>query len=268
MRKYLLPTVVLLFSSFYANSQLEMGLGYGLGIPLKDMARHIQPAHQGILTLNYRLPIKNYPQFLVGIETGIGNYAEKTINQTFQFTDGTSTMTDVRYSSNIGFVNAVLRYDIPVKGNAVPYLHLIGGYNKFYTDVFVEDPDDPSGCEPLENENAFNDHTFTWGYGAGVQIKLNEKKRKPGAASYKLDLAVTNVYGGKLEYLNVKHLKEHNHNDPLSPDSKPFVSRFVNVSTQAIHEHQVAEIFESNLRLLQIRVGFVIQFGKKSCREQ
>jgi len=264
MRKYLLPTAVLLFSSFYASSQqVEMGLGYGMGVPLKDMAKHMQLAHQGVFNINYRLPIKNYPQFVVGIETGIGTYAHKTINQTFQFTDGTTTNTDVRYSSNIGFVNLVARYDIPVKGAVVPYLHLIGGYDELYTDVYVEDPADPMGCKPLENENAFNDHTFTWGYGAGVQIKLKESKRKSCGATYKLDLAATNVYGGDLEYLNVKHLTAHNHSDPQSPDTKPFVSKFINVNSQAIHEHQLAEIHESRFRMLQIRIGLVIQFGKK-----
>jgi len=263
MRKYLLPTTVLLFSTFYASSQVEMGLGYGMGVPLKDMAKHIQLAHQGVFQLNYRLPIKKHPQFVVGLETGIGMYAEKTINQTFTFTDGSTTNTDVRYSSNIGFVNLVARYDIPVKGKVVPYVHLIGGYDEFYTDVYVEDPSDPMGCKPLENENAFNDHTFTWGYGGGMQINLGESKRKSCGAQYKLDLAVTNVYGGDLEYLNVKHLGTHNHSDPTSPDNKPFVSKFINVNSQAIHEHQLAEIHNSNLRMLQIRVGMIVQFGKK-----
>jgi len=44
--------------------------------------------------------------------------------------------------------------------------------------------------------------------------------------------------------------------------SVPLNIRFVNVSTQAIHEHQLAEVYNSPLRLLEIKAGVVWQLDK------
>lgn len=260
MRKYL-PAFLLIFLSSATYAQVELGLGYSLGVPLQKMAKHIQPAHQALLSGSYRLPIQKIPTLWAGLEIGTGSYGHKTIEQTFQFSDGTTTRTDVRYNSNIAYAAAVLRYEAPVKGPVIPYAKLSGGYMGFYTNIFIEDPENPDGCAAMDNDLVLSDGNFVVSYGGGLRILL--KKSKTTDADYMLDLNVDKTMGGKVDYLNVRHLGEHH--DPgtgSDPEAKPLTTRFINVNTQNIHEHQLAEVYTSPIRLLQVRLGFVMKINK------
>ena len=261
MRKYL-PAIILLIASFNGLAQGDIGISYTLGVPLQSLAKHSQVAHQAVFSGNFRLPAKKHPQFFAGFEFGIGNYAHKTIEQTFTFSDGSTTKTDVRYNSNIGFANAVLRYDIPFKGRVVPYVNLKGGVTGFFTSIYIEDPKNPDGCEALDKDLAFKDMAMTYTYGGGFRINISRNKN--GNHSYLLDLGVNNTRGGSVDYLNVKDLGEMDHSTMggTNPDGgKPLTTKFINVNTQNIHEHQLAEVYNSPIRLLQVNLGFVVKFN-------
>ena len=259
MRKNI-PAIMLLLSSFNCLAQVDLGLSYMLGVPLQTMAKHIQPAHQAVFSGNFRLPVKSHPQFWAGFELGLGNYANKTIEQTFKFGDGTTTLTDVRYTSNLTYANAVFRYDIPFKGRVVPYVKLTGGGTTFFTSIFIEDPKNPDGCEALDKDLALKDFAMTYSYGGGFRINVSRKK--DSHHSYLLDFGVGNTRGGTIDYLNVKDLGELDHsNMGGTSDGKPLITKFININTQNIHEHQLAEVFSSPIRLLQINLGLVILFN-------
>jgi len=266
MRKYL-PAIILLISTLNCLAQGDIGIAYTVGVPLQTLAKHTQPAHQAVFTGNFRLPVKAHPYFFAGIELGIGNYAHKTIEQTFKFSDGTTTRTDVRYNSNIGFANAVFRYDIPFKGRVVPYVNLKGGVTSLFTGIYVEDPKNPDGCEALDKDLAFKDATMTYSYGGGFRINIS--KQKNGRHSYLLDLGVNNTRGGNVDYLNVKDLGEHDHSTMGgTSDAKPLTTKFINVNTQSIHEHQLAEVYNSPIRILQINLGLVVKFNPEGAKAQ
>jgi len=264
MRTRLLAIIVL-SSSLSCVAQTDFGISYRLGVPLQKMADHMRPAHQAVFSGNYRLPIKKHQQVWVGAELGIGNYAHKTIEQTFQFRDGSTTQTDVRYNSSLAYANAVLRYDIPLKGRVTPYVNLKGGYTSFYTSIYIEDPTDPDGCKALDKDVALKDGSMTWGYGGGFRVNISKKGRK--ANTYLLDFNVSTMRGGNVDYLNVKTLGEHNHNgQPSEEGVKPLTTKFINVNTQDIHEHQLAEVYNSDIRLLQVNMGLIMKFdGTGSC---
>ena len=75
------------------------------------------------------------------------------------------------------------------------------------------------------------------------------------------------IKGGSLDYINTKHLSSHVHTDPNNPapsdgKSEPLNIRFLNVSTQTIHEHQVAEVYNSPVQMLDIKIGLLVRIGK------
>ena len=80
-------------------------------------------------------------------------------------------------------------------------------------------------------------------------------------------MSVNQVTGYNLDYINTKNIQDHVHVDPNAPQplpgkGEPLNVRFVNVNTQAIHEHQVAEVYNSPLRMLDIKLGVIFKLAK------
>jgi hypothetical protein len=61
-----------------------------------------------------------------------------------------------------------------------------------------------------------------------------------------------------VSYINTKHLVDAQ--TTTDPDGKPLEVKFINVSTQQIHEHTVAQVYTSPLRLVEFRAGIVLVF--------
>ena len=249
MKRILLLTPVLLFSQI-AFSQFEITAGYSMAIPRGKMNEYINLAHSLTVQGNYRMPFAK--QLWAGAQLGYGVYATKAERQTYSFSNGSVTETNVNFSSNIFNGHAVIGYDFIKTGKIVPYITAKAGISNFFTRVYIEDPHDPDGCRPLENKNLFGDVTFSGGAGIGARLD-GEKMFKSRRNNWAIDISVNYLTGGTLDYLNVRHL----HNDvPTTDVKKEFLVKFVNVSTNEIHEHRVAEVYTSKLKQLDIRVGF------------
>lgn len=246
---------------FIASSQpVKITLDYGLGLPQSQMAHNIQAIHSFHLGGLYQLPnqLKNLS---VGLDLGVGVYSHQTIDQTFNFDANTTTVVPVNYNSNVMNVSLQTRYQLLDENSLiVPYINAKAGLYSFYSNLMIEDPDDPDGCHPLDKKNLINDKTLYWSAGAGIQINpsIFSKHKKDGPL--KIDLSINTIYGGKLDYINTKHLKD----DHEMPDmgGKPIYVKFINVSTQDIHEHKVAQVYNSPLRILEIRGGVIVNLGK------
>ena len=65
-----------------------------------------------------------------------------------------------------------------------------------------------------------------------------------------------------MDYINTKKLVDAN-NPPTGTDGKPLNVRFINATTQQIHEHQVAEVYTTPLRMLEFKVSAVFCLNKK-----
>jgi hypothetical protein len=241
---------------FTASSQaFKFNIDYGLGLPQQQMASNIQAIHHFHMGGLYQLPNK-LKNLSVGIELGAGVYAHKKINQTFNFDANTSTVVPVNYNSNAGNFALQARYQLLDDNRLiVPYVTAKGGLYTFYSNIAIEDPDDPDGCHPLDKKSLIKDKTMYWGAGAGFQIDPSIFSKRKTDGPVKIDISINTIYGGKLDYINTKHLKDEQ--EIPQTGGKPLLVRFLNVSTQDIHEHKVAQVYTSPLRILEIRGGIV-----------
>jgi len=188
---------------------------------------------------------------------GFGQYAFFINQQDIRFPDGSGINTEVTYSSNVTNVGLLARYSFFKEAAVNPYLAGKLGYANFFSKVYVADPDDIDDCKPLDKKTPIADHSFFASYGAGLKIDISNEKRKAW-----IDISASQLHGTKLDYINVKDIKDHVHNDPNNPTppsdkSTPLSIRFVNVATQTIHEHQLAEVYNSPLRMLEMKIGVI-----------
>lgn len=259
--KKLIPAFLFLFAATTVTAQYSASGAYSVAMPRGEMAKNIRLLHSAKVNLMRSLP-GPLSRAQLGIELGIGTYAYITKEQTFVFDNGSSTRTNVNYSSNVFQAVLVSEVDILQKGKVVPYVKGHAGLAKFYSNVTVEDPKDPDGCHPMEKKSLIRDNTLSVGYGAGVRISMQGFCSKMSGSEW-IDFSVTRVSGGDVSYINTKRLKDHYHADPnapADPKSTPVTQRFINASTNSIHEHQVAELYTSPLRMLEFRLGYVVRF--------
>ncbi len=243
-----------------AAAQMDAGFSYSLALPQQEMRENIKPVHSinGIFLSRF----KGSQKFSWGAELGFGSYAFFTKQQDIRFPDGSGITTDVTYSSNMVTGGLVTRYNFFKRAKVNPYLNGKIGIANLFSKVIVLDPEDEDDCKPLDKKTPINDVSFYAAYGGGVLINLGGK----GCRAQKtwLDISVNQLMGSSLDYINVKDIKEHVHNDPNNPipstgKSSPLNIRFVNVATQTIHEHQLAEVYTSPLRLLEFKVAVIFR---------
>lgn len=258
-----ISTLLLGFLFFSANSQQWKFISsYSLGVPRQEMGKNIQPAHSMQNGVLYQFP-GELKRISLGLEFGIGIYAHERIDQTFQFDNNTSTVVPVDYSSNVFNANIQARFDLLSDKNfIIPYINAKGGLYNFYSSVYIGDPEDADGCHALEQDNIINDKTMYWSAGGGLQINPTIFSKNKRNSKVVIDISANTIRGGTLSYINTKHLMDpQNISDP---DGKPLDVQFVNASTQSIHEHTVAQVYTSPLRMLEFRAGITVLLGCKS----
>ena len=248
---------------FSANSQQwKLTTSYSLGLPRQDLSKNIQPVHSMLAGVLYQLP-GELKRLSVGLEIGIGIYASETIDQTFQFDNNTSTVLPVDYSSNTFNTNIHARFNLLSDKNLIiPYINAKGGLYNFYSSIYIGDPEDEGGCHALEQENIMNDKTMYWSAGGGLQINMGIFSKQKHNARMAIDISANTIRGGEIDYINTKHLMDAP--PTTDPDAKPLNVQFINASTQSIHEHKVAEVYTSSLRMLEFRAGITFRFCDKS----
>lgn len=256
--KFISTLLSVLFFLSVSGQQWKLTGNYSLAVPQQQMAKNIQPAHSVGVGVMYQL--KHVKQLSVGVELGVGSYANKQINQTFQFANNAASVVPVTYSSNTFNANVQTRLNLlNVKDLIVPYINAKGGLYNFFSTISVEDPHDASGCSALQQKTIMNDKTMYWSAGGGLQIDpaIFSKNKKKG--NILIDISANAIRGGTLDYINTKHLIDaQTVNDPAG---KPLQVKFINASTQQIHEHTVAQVYTSALRLVEFRAGVVVKLG-------
>ena len=265
-RLYLLA--LLTVTGISASAQNKLGFSYSLGLPQQEMHDNIRPVHS--LNTTFLSRFKCSEKFFWGIEAAFGQYAYFNKEQDIRFPDGSGFTTEVTYSSNVVSGGLIARYNF-LKGDAKvnPYLTGKMGVANFYSKVFVHDPHSEDDCKPLEKKTPINDVSFYASYGAGVQIDISGENCSKQSTWF--DISVSQLHGTKLDYINIKDIKENAVTDPNAPPAptdgkgEPLSVRFINVSTQTIHEHQLAEVYNSPLRMLEIKVGVFFRLGKGKC---
>jgi hypothetical protein len=262
MKQLSLFTSFCLLFTITVSAQLEAGGGYTMSVPLGEMRHNIAPVHSFQLQGAYALP-STRGKLAFGLETGIGTYAQFNKEQTFQFPGGNITRTRVNYTSNVLSGALTVRYNLTRKGKLTPFVALKPGYQHFYSNIYVEDPRDPDGCRALEQENILKDGAAVMGYGGGLRYNLGKGPNNRG--THWIEFSADYLQGGRIDYINTRQLKDgHQHNAQGAGDgtAKPLLVRFVNVSTQNIHDHSVAEVYNSRINLLNLRLSWVCTLGR------
>jgi hypothetical protein len=253
----------LCFMTFTSFGQLTSSFHYSLSLPQGAMAKNINAIHQGVLSVGYRLP-KALQFVRVGADLGYGGYANVSVPVELQFDNSPPTKTSIQYSSNVAAANAFLQLDLFKKGLFTPYVLVKSGVQDFHSSIYVADPADTDACRPLENESVLSDQTFTHSFGGGLRLQLPTPNYSSRIRQHYFDFQVVSTRGGSLDYINTKKLTDHSQHNQLQQvtgeESKPVEMRFINITSNVVHAHKVAEVFNSRLRLLDINVGYYAQF--------
>lgn len=251
-----ITALLLLLSYSLLHGQSYMTLGYSLSSPQQAMNKNINHLHSLTAGIHFKVPrLDNRLQ--LGAEFGWGTYANTSKEQTFSFRDGSTTTTQVNYSSNVlqGAINA--RIMLLKEKGITPYISGKAGYASFYSNIFIEDPHDAGGCRPLDQKNIIRDGTIFGGYGGGLQIDWSVFNPKSSRKRSFIDLRVQNLRGNKVDYINTKKLIDASAPPPAGENGKALSVKFVNATTNEIHEHQVAQVYTTPMRFLECRVSFV-----------
>lgn len=258
--RYVSTLLLVSFLSLSVYSQnWKLATSYSLAIPQHDMKKNIPPAHSLQAGVLYRLP-GPLKQLSVGIELGIGVYANKRIEQTFQFDNNTTSVVPVNYSSNVFNANLQARLNLlSDKNYIIPYFNAKGGLYNFFSNIYIEDPENADGCHALQQENIINDKTMYWSAGGGIQINTCAFAKRKFRRNVSLDISANTIRGGTIDYINTKRLLDAQAVNTTG--GKPLNVRFINASTQEIHEHSVAQVYTSPLRMLEFRAGIKVNLG-------
>ena len=255
----ILAGICLSLSSF---AQIEFGFGYSNQSPLGEMAGNINAAHGFNLQAGYRLPFAG-KQFVVSFETGTGRYGKKKVTQSFQNEDmGTAAEYPVNYINFANYNHLNVRYEILKNKAITPYVQAMAGYQSLGTRVRINvyDENDRDDCKPLENEVTFRKGSMTWGYGAGLLMKLGTRSQCNPLNGTSINLSVSRIHGNRVDYVNVKQLEQPAPAQP-NDDSKPLTMKFVNINTNHIHNHTVAQVYNSPLQQLQVKLGLLFDLN-------
>jgi hypothetical protein len=248
----------LLFTTFSSHAQLYVHTGYGAGLPRGDMKKNINAIHQLSLGTSWRLP-GNLQAFELVADLNYGMYGSTSKVQTFTFRNGTSTQTMVNYSSSMGLAALGTRYSFFPRKNISPYIGVRGGYTELFSSIYIEDPRDPAGCRALDNESIISDGTWFSSWSSGIKLNWNLFGKKTDKKSGWIDIGIQQTNGGNISYINTRRLQ--NEATPAAGNRSPLEVQFINASTQEIHEHQVAEVFNTPFRMFELRISAIFSLN-------
>lgn len=229
--------IILLLSVDVYAQEFQGSLDVGVGIPqgeFRDQSDHVG----GGINLMGGYRFANSPVML-GIEFGFLNFGTDTREEPLS-----STIPDLRVevenSYNLVHGDLLLRLIAPPAG-VRPYVDGLIGFNYFFTETVIRDRDDFFDEEKLSDTN-FEDTALSYGFGAGMQIRLWQKEGEVTRdiedvepSSVYLNLRARYLFGHEAEYLQKGSIEVD--------DGEVFYN-----------------ISQSNTDLLHIKIGVVVNF--------
>jgi hypothetical protein len=246
-----------------AAAKTEWGMGYNAAIPLGEMGVHANTVHSFAMSGFYRIPA-SAGRIDVGLELIAGSYAAFTRTQVFGV-NGVETPVEVNYNSGVTMTSAVFRYNYFRTENLTFFAAMKGGLATFRSRIYIEDPNDPDGCKPLEDDKLIADHTWTAGVRTGANVDMRYFVKKLPAQSLMIQPYVGFVQGGTVDYINVRNTTTDDHTShgqaaTTADGGKPLDIRFVNLQTGTQHSHEVARVYTSPVQFLECGISLVMRF--------
>ncbi len=235
----------------------DVNVGYALMLPQGNMKQGWNNAHG--ITLSGLYAFRDLPFLRVGANLQYGIYGYQRQQQEYRFPNSNTTITQVQLSSSIATLGGRVQVLYPKYLPVRPYVDIQSGMFGMFSSLYIEDPRDPFGCRALEQRDITSDVTWYTAAGGGVLIDMDKRTKD----KHMLDIAFHYGFGGGITYANMGDLKsEHavGNGHTGTNGAKPYTARFVNVTTNEVHEHQVAELFDHQLRYLQLAVTYRFRF--------
>jgi hypothetical protein len=270
MNKRLCTYAVVLLTYTASAQHLDIGFNYNADIPFRKTMPMMSMNHGAGLFLGYKA--KDITPLSFTTDLSIGCFASQQRKEQYTFSDGTVTETYVNYSSNLHKFLFGLNFDLGRQENLISgYLTAQGGYAMMNARIYIEDPNDPGGCKALVNKNTFNYGGGIYAVGGGVRVNIPKLRNKASNLDQYIDIGVKYMGGGTFNYVNVKNMEENTHTmaaagtgstspTPGRGNTQDLNVQFVNVTTNAIHEHKVAEIYTSKFEMLNLKIGYLVRF--------
>jgi hypothetical protein len=258
MKSFYLLILFPLISTVSTHAQFYLHTGYSAGVPQQEMKKNIGAIHQINMGAAWRLP-GNLKGVELIADMNYGLYGNTSKLQTFTFRNGTSTQTMVNYSSSMALAALGTRFSPFSRRNISPYIGVRGGYTEMFSSIYIEDPRDPLGCRALDNESIISDGTWFSSWSSGIKLNWNLFGKKTDKKSGWIDIGIQQTRGGRLSYINTRRLQDEA--IPAAGNRSPLEVQFINASTQEIHEHQVAEVFNTPFRMFELRISAIFSLN-------
>lgn len=263
MKKVLLLLNIFVITGTAAVAQYDLTVSYTYSRPQQQMGTYINNAHGLQFQALYRVP---HSRLALGAGIGFNGYGSQTTRQTYRFGDGSSTETDVSVDNSFSTFHLIGRLDLLPAAVVTPYITGQAGYHVYRTTLYIENPDDPDGCKPLENKALQNDGAFSVSGGGGLRWDLGSIFKKVAAERFFADLSVLYTRGGRVSYMNVNipasPAAHQHHSTPASGDVFSYSARFINPVNQVVHEHHVGDVYSSYIQLMEFKLGFVYRISR------
>lgn len=260
MRSFLLFFLVGI-SGITFSQQTRLGFFLPIDFPVKSTMPYMSTTG-GIGFTGAYSPFFSAPVSLE-LKANLGGYSSRTVAQTYQFDDGSQTTTDVTYSSGMNKMligtKIMMGGDYrTIRGYLTPQI----GTARFRSKITVADPEDQDGCHPLDSDIRQKDRGWIYGGEIGAEIVLS--RLLPNQVSdegHTLFLSASYLRGfDHFEYVNVKYMTDEVHTTMATHTTADLNARFINLSTNNIHEHKVAELYHTPFEMIGIQIGYVYRF--------
>lgn len=260
MKLILLPFALIAFSGMAQRSQL--GFSLSADFPNRDIMPKMGVVKGAGVSFAFR-PAASVPVYLEA-KGSLGFYSYRVIPQTYVFGNGDQTTVNVNYNSNMHKLLIGTKIEI---GNQYRLMNFfvtpqIGGAF-LNSRIYIEDPNTQNGeCKALESSHPHRSRVGVYGGEAGTQINLS----RSGGNNHRLSLSANFLAGFRdVEYINVRYMKDEPHpatGTPMSHEdgSRDLTATFINVSSNATHDHKIAELYKTPLQMWGFSIGYVYTF--------
>lgn len=194
------------------SQEFQAAVDVGVGIPQGDFRTQSDDVGGGINILGgYRFA--NSP-VMVGLEFGFMNFGTDTREEPLSTTIP-DLRVEVENSYNLAHGDLFLRLIAP-PGTFRPYVDGLFGFNYFFTQTVIRERGDFSDEDKLKDTN-FEDTALSYGFGAGMQIRLWQSKGEITSdtddvepSSVYLNLRSRYMFGREAEYLQEGSIRREN----------------------------------------------------------
>ncbi|MGL4597423.1 MAG: hypothetical protein ACRCYO_07845 [Bacteroidia bacterium] len=235
-------------------------------IPVKTEMPKMSPALGFNFSIAYQL-VKKVPLSLQ-FNIGHANYDKQELKQLYAITATNKQVVTVFYTSAIGFMNFGLRYDLTNKNGRIHgYVMPLFGRMGVYSNVVIGNARDVEKhseyAGPFDDRYNMRNNIATYGGELGLHYDLSPKQTDE-KLYFSLGFGILQSFSS-VKYVNSKYMKTSA--SGYLPEEGAYLlndegqmAQFINLSNREIQETKIAEVHQSNLRMIGINWGLILKF--------